>query len=151
MLHRIWQEPGQSIKITCFVSDDPGVIAQASQALIGDGHIHPDAVYLDTPAIDTVLPPQRRFLDAMELVKGAVEINRAKAEAKVLADLRAVRDQALTASDMLILRAQDVAPANVPAIKVYRQALRDLPQTTDLTRLSLDALDAFTPVLPVQP
>ena len=48
--------------------------------------------------------------------------------AQALAELREQRNARLTASDWT--QAPDAPTANAPAWKVYRQALRDLPQQT---------------------
>lgn len=151
MRHRIWQEPGDStIKVTCYASDDPETIASANRTLIADGHIHPESEYLDTHDIHAILPAQQRFHDDCKLVGGAVLVDRDRAEARVMREVRALRDAALQASDGPMLRAQETG-RNVEALRAHRQALRDLPQNTNLTQLSLDALAAYQPVIPVQP
>lgn len=144
MRHRIWQEPGDTtIKITCYADDSAETIASANRSLLGDGHIHPAAEYLDTDDVASVLPKQMRFLDDCQLVGGIVLVNRDKAEARVMKDVRAARDKALADSDIALLRAQE-SGKGVADVTAARQALRDLPATIDLSALSLDELAAYT-------
>src|SRR6185369_5024846 len=133
MRHRIWQEPGDTtIKITCYADESEETFASANRSLLGEGRIDPAAEFLDTYDIASVLPTQTRFLDDCQLVGGIVLVNRNKAEARVLAAVRAERDKALIASDVLLLRAQEAqSPKAVAAVTTYRQKLRDLPDTAD--------------------
>ncbi len=152
MHHRIWQEPGDTtIKITCYADDSPETAASANRSLLEDGRIHPAAEFLDTDQIETVLPSQRRFWDDSQLVGGIVIINRDKAEARVLADVRVERDRALVASDVALLRAQEVKSPKVPDLIAYRESLRNLPEVINLQAFTLDELANYQAVLPVAP
>ena len=63
------------------------------------------------------------YVDITAEVEAAAELAR---PARALADLRAERNALLAASDWT--QAPDAPTANAAAWKVYRQALRDLPQ-----------------------
>lgn len=144
MRHRIWQEPGDTtIKITCYADESEETFAAANRSLLGEGHINPSATVLDTYDVASVLPKQTRFLDDCQLVGGVVVINRDKAEARVMRDVRAARDKALAESDVLLLKAQESGKGAAEATAA-RQALRDLPATIDLSSLTLDELAAYT-------
>ena len=65
------------------------------------------------------------YVDITALVEAAAELSR---PAEVMAELRVKRNALLAASDWTQL--PDAPTANAAAWKVYRQALRDLPQQT---------------------
>jgi len=65
------------------------------------------------------------YVDITALAEAAAERSR---PAEVMAELRAKRNALLAASDWTQL--PDAPTANAAAWKVYRQALRDLPQQT---------------------
>lgn len=95
----------------------------------------------------------RRFRNAWTVQAGVLTYDMTKARALRMTEIRRARDARLAASDgpMLRVQEQDKAP-EIAALKAYRQALRDVPQTTDLSSLTTpDALDAFEPVWPTEP
>lgn len=55
------------------------------------------------------------------------EANRPPTEEELFAQLRAVRDAKLTATDKYLLPDYPISADSLTAIKTYRQALRDLP------------------------
>lgn len=57
-------------------------------------------------------------------------------EAEMLAVLRLQRDQALAASDILVLRAIERSGSVPLDLKLYRQALRDITKQPDLTAVT---------------
>ena len=98
------------------------------------------------------LPPSGlRFLGAWRYIGGRAVVDLPLARAQRMAEIRAERDKRLVASDGQIARAQDIGtPAEVAALKTYRQALRDVPQAIDLGTLpTAEALATFDLVWPM--
>ena len=98
------------------------------------------------------LPPSGlRFIGAWHSVNDRVVVDLSRARAQRMAEIRAERDKRLVASDGQIARAQDIGtPAEVAALKTYRQALRDVPQAIDLGTLpTAEALATFDLVWPM--
>ena len=99
--------------------------------------------------IETNVLPSRAYRDAWALVGGMVTHDMAKARAMKMGEIRAQRDVRLAATDGQFMLAQEKVPADIPALKAKRQALRDLPATVDLSGITdADALKAFAPVWP---
>lgn len=72
-----------------------------------------------------------------------------KGRALKIAAIRRERGARLQATDAEYIRAFERQDPDLPAIKAKRQALRDLPQTLDLTiHTTPQALDAFQPEWP---
>ena len=93
------------------------------------------------------------YRDVWTIQAGTLTHDMPKARGLRMAEIRAERDRRLTASDGPMLRAQEAGtPPQIAAMKVARQTLRDVPQTTNLDGLTtVDALAAFEPVWPEMP
>lgn len=96
--------------------------------------------------------PGRRFRNAWRPAGGKVIVHMPLAREQVLAEIRTERNARLDASDREQARLADVGTkAEVDAIKLQRQALRDLPEAVaaDLSRLTtVEALESYKPTWP---
>ena len=98
------------------------------------------------------VPASRRFRNCWRQAGTAPpSVSLPLARTQRMAEIRAERDKRLVASDGQIARAQDIGtPAEVAALKTYRQALRDVPQAIDLGTLpTAEALATFDLVWPM--
>ena len=102
-----------------------------------------------------VIPASRRFRNCWRQVGGATppSVSISLARAQRMSEIRSERDKRLILSDAQMARAQDIgAPAEIAALKTYRQSLRDLPQTINLNSIQdVDNLAAYEPNWPVEP
>ena len=148
---RVWGEP-DGIKVTTFTSDDPAEIAAVAATLRHDGRVHPEATWLDLApaALPATLPVSAGYWRHCRLVDGAIHVNRDTMATQVLDQVRQERTRRLAASDGLMLRAQETKQ-KIAEWRAYRQALRDLPASLDLTALAPGDLEAFTPRWPESP
>lgn len=100
-----------------------------------------DVVEID----DQVDLTDRTFRDAWDVVGGAVVVDLPKARDVHMERIREARDAELEASDVEMTRALENGD-DITALKAKRQALRDLPQTFDLTTAATaDELKALWP------
>ena len=88
------------------------------------------------PGIDvevSALPPDRRFRNAWRVSGDAVVVDAASARAAALASLRRRRNELLAASDYTDMSGwrRGKSRAVLTAWSSYREALRDLPATTE--------------------
>lgn len=149
MRTRIWQEPGGTVKITT-VPDDASA-DHAFATLLADGHVHPDATFVDAAGPAGLIPDSRRFRACWRLINGIVKPDVPLAKAQRLDEIRTKRNGFLDDSDKDYLRAQDQGDAvALAALKTYRQALRDLPQSITLPN-NLTTLGNYEPPWPVKP
>lgn len=77
--------------------------------------------------------PSRRFRGAWRIVNGKIEVSMPLARDQRLAEIRTDRNNRLAESDGPMLRAMERGSLDVTIWKIYRQALRDMPQVIDLT------------------
>ena len=101
---------------------------------------------------ETAVPASRRFRNCWRQV-GATppSVSMPLARVQRLAEIRAERDKLLALSDSQVVRAQEIGtPAEIAALKTYRQSLRDIPQTTVLGSIvTSEALSDYEPAWPV--
>ena len=87
--------------------------------------------------------------------RSAIAVDLPLARTQRLAELRTERNQRLDASDKARLQAMDDNDGpRIAQLRLYRQALRDLPATaqTQLDTVTTDdALDAWSPTWPLAP
>lgn len=102
---------------------------------------------------EATLPTNRRFRNCWHCHDGeGVSVHMPRARAQRMEEIRAERNRRLAASDGAMARANEIgSPEDVSALKVMRQALRDIPQTVDLEAVvTPEELEAFEPVWPVE-
>ena len=101
---------------------------------------------------ESAVPVSRRFRNCWRQVGTTPpSVSMPLARAQRMVEIRAERDKRLVVSDGSMLRTQETGtPAQIAALKVYRQALRDVPQTADLSGITT-ALDLamYEPAWPV--
>ena len=147
---RVWSEPDGTVRVTRFIEGD---VAEAVAVLIEDGRVHPSATFVDlTPDQWEAMQPRRRFRPCWRWTGTGVAVDLPLAKQQRLAEIRAERNRRLDASDKDYLRAIDLGtPAEIDAMRTYRQALRDVPQIVnlDVVRDAVE-LEAYQPVWPVK-
>ena len=91
------------------------------------------------------IPSDRYFRNAWKLDAG-ISVDRTKAEAIHMVNLRAQRDEMLKSEDIEYQKALEMRDdARMNAVAAKKKKLRDMPTDTDLSSLSLDELKAFVP------
>lgn len=147
---RVWHRPNGAIAIQNFVTDDPKLITRDCEAFLAE---NPAATFEDYPDLGNVPLPTtvRRFRNSWTKGPTGVVVDLDKARVQRLAEIRDERDKLLVASDGLMLRAQETG-RGVVEMQTYRQALRDLPASINLsTHASDEALAAYAPAWPTLP
>jgi hypothetical protein len=94
----------------------------------------PDYVVVETPEPNELQPgpdPRTQRWNGSAVVDKSAEVIAALENSEQFAVLRADRNALLTASDWMQLPNSPLSAAQVSAWATYRQALRDLPATTD--------------------
>jgi len=92
------------------------------------------------------LPTDRYFRNAWKLDGKKVGVDRPKAEAIHMGNLRVQRDAMLKSEDIEYQKALEMRDdARMNAVAAKKKKLRDMPTDTDLSSLSLDELKAFVP------
>jgi hypothetical protein len=128
-------------QLIIYTNDNGGV-----SVCIPTGEISIEAVQAkDTPVGSLIvntsdLPTDNDFFDAWELVDGKVEVSLAKAKEITKKRLRTEREPLLATQDVLFQRAQE-SGADITAIVVEKQRLRDI---TNFTATTLDELKALS-------
>lgn len=100
------------------------------------------------------VPTSRRFRNQWRHVGTAVAPDVPLCRTQRIGEIRTERDTRLAASDGAMAGAQEQNTALVVPLKVYRQALRDLPVlvTAAMDALSTaEALEAYEPIWPAAP
>ena len=131
------QEDG-TVAIVCPALQCPDVATLLESVPEGAQHevIHTDFI-----------PAERYFRNAWRLGEG-IEIDRPHAEKIHMDNLRKVRDEKLKAGDIEYQKALEMRDdATMNAVANKKQKLRDMPQNTDLSSLSLDELKYFIPAV----
>ena len=101
----------------------------------------------------TAIPTSRRFRNAWNIQGNTVVHNMTKARNKRMSEIRTERNNRLLASDSLFARVTEIGTlAEAAALRVYRQILRDIPQTVNLNSIQdVDELAVYEPNWPVEP
>ena len=99
--------------------------------------------------------PSRRFRNAWSKGIDGFEVDLPKAKEQVMTELRTVRNKELVKTDGLMARANETGMKPVidihlftteaDRLKVYRQKLRDLPQTISLENMTVADLETKFP------
>lgn len=85
----------------------------------------------------TALPADRTFREAWTVATDKVKEDLEKAKIIHLNRLRVIRNKQLDKTDILLMKAQEQGTEeDVATLKTDRQALRDMPETTDLSTIT---------------
>lgn len=95
-------------------------------------------------------PSNRRFRSCWSHGTSGVVVDMAKARAQRMEEIRIERNSLLKKTDVDLLVSQERGTEKeIQDIKTVRQALRDLPQSIDLSLVATpEQLESFTPVWP---
>lgn len=97
----------------------------------------------------TSLPKTRRFRNAWRQTGGAVTVSMPLAYDQRMNEIRVERDARLKATDGAFMRAIELDGPELATLKKTRQALRDMPQTIDLSAMKTpEELEQFQPTWP---
>ena len=111
----------------------------------------PDAIRL-LEVLVSELPQSRRFRNMWRESGGAIAVDMPLARTQRMSEIREERDGKLIEADGPTTREMEQSGTDYTAWKVYKQALRDLPAATDLSKITTpEALEAFNPTWPTPP
>ena len=159
----VWERPDGSIAVTVAApesrrsgeSDADWIerVAEVTKTKIGSaGDVLENVRRLPNRSKDEL--PSKRFRNCWRGgTAGEVVVDMALACAQRMMEIRAERDRRLAEADKEWLRILDTGPVEQQnAFRLYRQALRDIPQGINLDALTDPAsLEAFEPNWPDQP
>ena len=94
----------------------------------------------------TDLPKDRTFREAWTFDGKCAIIDKNKADTIQMDRLRVIRNEKLASLDVDMIRAMETNDTkNIQEIKDLKQQLRDIPQTEDLSKISIDELPDYKP------
>ena len=134
----IWKNPDETIKVTTLVSDATlEDVINFKNILVGRGET---SIFQAIVQSDQ-LPQERYFRNAWRFDGNNITLDIAACKQRHLEKLRRVRNSKLQDSDPDYMRAVEQGDqTKLDALKTYRQALRNMPQTS-----ATDFANAATP------